>query len=195
MSNIFNVGYYTENDLKQARIKQVGSNVRIDRNCTIVGLQSISIGDNVRIDAYCTIIVPQDGFLSIGSYVHIGGHCHIGAVDGVIMEDYTGLTQGVRIYSCTDDYGGEYLTNSTVPPEYTGGYGGVVTLKRHAIVGSGSVILPGVTIGEGSSVGALSLVNKNLDDWGIYAGCPAHFLRARSKKLLEYEKRLVNKNL
>lgn len=195
MNDIFNVGYYTENDLKQAGIKQVGINVRIDRNCTIVGLQSISIGDNVRIDAYCTIIVPKDGFLQIGSYIHIAGYCYLGSVSGIVMEDFSGLAQKVSIYSRTDDYGGEYLTNPTVPPEYTGGYGGVVTLKRHAIVGSGSVILPGVTIGEGSSVGALSLINKNLDDWGVYAGSPARLLKARSKKLLEYEKSLGNKKL
>lgn len=195
MNDIFNLGYYSENDLKQAGIKQVGTNVMIYKNCTIVGLQNISIGDNVRIDAYCSIIVPRDGFLRIGSYVHIGGFCHLSAGDGITMEDFSGLSQRVSIYSRTDDYGGEYLTNPTVPVEYTGYHGGPVTLKRHVIIGSGSVILPGVTIGEGSSVGALALVNKSLDAWGVYAGCPARFFKARSKKLLDHEKKLVKRNL
>ena len=64
-------------------------------------------------------------------------------------------------------------------------------MKRHAVVGSGCVILPGVTIGEGSSVGALSLINKNLDAWGVYAGSPARYIKARSKRVLELEKQLL----
>ena len=66
-----------------------------------------------------------------------------------------------------------------------------VFLGRHVIIGSGSVILPGCTIGEGSSVGALSLVTKNLDSWGVYVGAPARLAKARSKKLLDLEKRLM----
>jgi galactoside O-acetyltransferase len=49
------------------------------------------------------------------------------------------------------------------------------------------VILPGVTIGEGASVGALTLVNRSLDPFTIYAGIPARRLRDRSKAFLELE--------
>ena len=46
-------------------------------------------------------------------------------------------------------------------------------------------------IGEGTSVGALSLVSKPLDEWGVYFGSPAKRLKARSKKLLDMEKQLT----
>lgn len=59
-------------------------------------------------------------------------------------------------------------------------------------IGSGSVFLPQVIIGEGSSVGALSLVNKSLDDWGVYFGSPAKKLKRRSKDLLKLEEKLRN---
>ena len=107
------------------------------------------------------------------------------------MEDFSGISQGVRIYSRSDDYTGEYLTNPTVPAKFTGLTCGTVTLKRHVIIGSGTVILPNVTIGEGTSVGALSLVNRSLNPWGVYFGSPAKRLMDRSKKLLELESELM----
>jgi galactoside O-acetyltransferase len=79
------------------------------------------------------------------------------------------------------------MTNPMVPNQYTNVERGEVVLKRHVIIGSSSVILPGVTIGEGSAVGALSLVNKSLPDWGIFSGIPARRLRDRSQNLLKHE--------
>jgi galactoside O-acetyltransferase len=109
------------------------------------------------------------------------------AGDGIRLEVFSGISQAVRIYSSTDDYSGKQLKNPTVPEKYTGVTRGRVVLWRHVIIGSGSVILPGVTIGEGSAVEALSLVTKSLDPWGHYFGCPAKRLKHTSKQLLELE--------
>ena len=185
-------GYYTELDLKDAGFKSLGENISIAKNCTFIGLPNISIEDNVRIDGYCSVIAAGSGYVNLGSYVHIGGYCALYGGSGIIMDDFSGLSQGVRIYSGTDDYSGEYLTNPTVPKKYTRVAQGEVVLRRHVIIGSGSVILPGITIGEGASVGALSLVNKSLDDWGVYFGAPAKRLRSRSKNLLKLEEQLRN---
>ena len=64
---------------------------------------------------------------------------------------------------------------------------------RIGIIGTGSTLLPGVTLGEGCSVGAMSLINKSLPAWGIYAGIPARLLRPRSRKLLELSRELESK--
>lgn len=125
--------------------------------------------------------------MEIGSHVHIAGWCYLSAGEGIRMDDFSGLSQGVRVYSMTDDYSGHHLTNPTVPAKFTGVTRGPVHISRHVVVGSGTVILPNVTIGEGSAVGALSLVTKSLDSWGVYFGCPAKRLRRRSQKLLELE--------
>lgn len=191
---MFNPGYYTEVDLKDAGFKSIGKNVSIAKNCTIIGLPNISIGDNVRIDGYCSIIASGAAYLNLGSFIHIGGYCALFAGRGIIMNDFSGLSQGVRIYSATDDYSGQHLTNPTIPEKYLNITKGEVELKKHSIIGSGSVILPRVTIGEGSSVGALSLVNKSLDDWGVYIGSPAKKIKRRSKNLLKLEDQL-RKNL
>lgn len=110
---------------------------------------------------------------------------------GITLHDFSGLSQGVKIYSKTDDYSGKYLTNPTVDADYTGVSSGEVTLGRHVIIGSGTVILPKVTIGEGASVGALSLVTKSLPEWGMYFGAPAKKIKDRKKKLLEVEQRFL----
>ncbi|MFZ5876936.1 MAG: acyltransferase [Nitrospirota bacterium] len=187
MKNPFDPGYYTEHELKNAGFKAVGRNVRIAKNCTIIGLENIAIGDNVRIDGYCSIIAAGEGWVTIGSYIHIGGYCLLSAGAGIKLDDFCGLSPGVRIYSRTDDYTGKHLTNPTVPEKYTGITSGAVTLGRHVIIGSGSVILPRVSIGEGSSVGALSFVHKSLEPWGIFFGSPVQRLKERSKRLLELE--------
>ena len=188
--NPFDPGYYSEHELKDANFKAIGRHVRIAKNCTILGLENILIGDNVRIDGYCSIIANGQGWLHIGSFVHIGGYCLLSAGDGIRLDDFSGLSQGVRIFSRTDDYTGRHLTNPTVPEKYTGITRGAVTLGRHVIIGSGTVILPKVAIGDGSAVGALSLVTKSLEPWGVFFGCPAKRLKARSKQLLDLESAL-----
>lgn len=193
--DLFNSGYYNEDDLKDAGFKALGRNVRIAKNCTIIGIENIEIGNNVRIDGYCSIIASGNGWLKLGSYIHIGGYCLLSAVDGIQMDDFSGLSQGVRIYSGTDDYSGEYLTNPTVPEKYKCITRGAVILGRHVIIGSGSVVLPEVSIGEGASVGALSLVNKNLESWGVFFGCPVKRLKDRSKRLLDLEEALQQESV
>ena len=94
------------------------------------------------------------------------------------------------IYAESDDYSGSHLTNPTVPEKYLGIVSGKVELGKHVILGSGTTILPGVCIGEGTAVGSMSLVNRSLDEWGIYAGIPCKYKKEREKKLLELEKEL-----
>lgn len=191
LENPFDQGYYTSDFLSTLGFRSVGGNVKIARNATIIGLKNISIGSNVRIDGNVTITVLS-GYLNLGNYIHIGAGCHISCGGGVTMDDFAGLSQGVRIYSGSDDYGGDFLTNPTVPDKYTRTNLAPVSLGRHVIIGSGTVILPGASVGEGSSVGALSLVTKPLDDWGVYFGQPARRLKSRSRKLLDLESQLLS---
>lgn len=192
----FDIGYYDERTLREFGFKSLGENVRIAKNCTIVGIQNIEIGDNVRIDGYCSIIVAGKGWLKLGSYIHIGGYCYLGASEGIEIKDFAGLSQGVRLYSRSDDYSGNYMTNPTVPQKYTSIVCGPVIIEKHVIIGSGSVVLPNVTIGEGAAIGALSFVNRSLSAWGMYFGSPLKKLpdTVRSRKLLDLEAALNKEN-
>ncbi|ARA21896.1 TPA: acyltransferase [Proteus mirabilis] len=190
MFNPFNPGYYTEAELSQFGFKNIGRNVSIAKNCTILGLNNIKIGNNVRIDGFTTIIANGKGFLDLGSYIHIGGYSAIFAGSGVIMKDFSGISQGVKIYTKSDDYSGNKMTNPTIPSNLTGVIEGEVILEKHVIVGSQSIILPGVTLREGTAIGANSLITKSTQEWCIYFGNPAKKIKTRQKKPLELEKEI-----
>ena len=176
-------------EVAQIPFASIGKNVLIHSRVNLINVESIHLGHNVRIDADVTITANRP--VRIGSHVHVGAQCYLAGAAGIIMEDFSGLSQGVKIYSVSDDYSGEHLTNPTVPVEYLKNNVGQVTLRRHVIVGSGSVILPGVEVAEGCSVGALSLVRSTTEPWGIYAGVPATRRRERSRNLLQAEKSLL----
>lgn len=168
----------------------VGENVQISDRASFYGASRIVLGNNVRIDDFCVLAAGVGGIL-IGNYVHIAvGSTLIGA-GNITMLDFSGLSSRVSIYSSSDDYSGATLTNPTVPSEFTGVAHADVMLGKHVIVGSSSVILPGVTLEEGVAVGALSLVHKRCEAFGIYAGNPARRIKERKRDLLELEQRFM----
>lgn len=189
--NPFDPGYYHSEELRGMGFAAVGEQVSIAKNCTLIGLHNISLGDHVRIDGNTTIAAAK-GKVTLGSYIHIGGGGFLLGGGGITLEDFTTLSQGVKVYGASDDYSGEAMTNPMVPAEYLNVKHAPVVIKRHGIVGSGSVILPGCTLGEGVAVGALTVVTRDLDAWGIYAGSPAKRLRERSRALLEKEQAFIN---
>lgn len=181
--------FYTESELSKLGFKSYGKNVKISKKTSIYGADNISIGDNVRIDDFCVL----SGNITMGNYIHIAVYCALfGGDEEIEMKDFTCLSSRCAVYSKSDDYSGESLTNPTIPEEYLNVISKRVILNKHVLVGSGTTILPGVEIGEGSSVGSMSLVNRSLDPWGIYAGVPCRFIKDRSKKILELEKRLLS---
>ena len=188
---VFNPGYYSENDLKNFGFKSIGENVLIDKNCTIIGKENISIGNNVRIDGFTTITCLRNGYLKIKGNNHIAAYSLVAATGGIVFERYSGIAHGVKLYSSSDDYSGKSLTNPTIPTKFKKEDIKPIHLCKHTIIGSNSVILPGVTIGEGTAVGATSLVTKSLDEWGIYFGTPAKRIKSRSKNILELEKKYL----
>ncbi len=187
MTKLFGPTHYTEEDLANEGFKSLGRNVRIAKTCTIIGAENISIGDNIRIDGYCTLTATGCGFIHFGSYIHVGGNCVLLAGEGITFENFSCLSWGVKLFTHSDDFSGKFMTNPTVPSKYTGVTGGPIVLKRHVVVGPGSVVLPKVTLGEGVAVGALSLVTKSLAEWGIYGGIPVKHIKTRKKQLLEME--------
>tara|TARA_R110000796_G_scaffold252477_1_gene387035 strand:- start:39598 stop:39822 length:225 start_codon:yes stop_codon:yes gene_type:complete len=69
--------------------------------------------------AYSTIIVTVNGYLKIGCYVPIDAYCHLLAIDGIILKDFSRLSQGVKVYSETDNFSGNSLPNPTMPKKNT----------------------------------------------------------------------------
>ncbi|MBK8536262.1 MAG: acyltransferase [Candidatus Competibacteraceae bacterium] len=185
------MAYFSEEELHKIGLKCFGENVKISTRASIYRAENISIGSHVRIDDYC-IISAGNGGIFIGSYVHIAAYSSLIGSERIELNDFSGLSARVSIYSSSDDYSGKYMTNPTVPSKYTGVHHATVSLGRHAIVGTGAVILPGTILEEGVAIGALSLVKGRCREFGIYFGTPAKRISERKKNLLELENQLIS---
>jgi acetyltransferase-like isoleucine patch superfamily enzyme len=170
-------------------LARVGKDVRIWPMAKIVSPETMFIGDSVIIDDFVFLMGGKQ--TRIGSFVHIASFTSVTGGGEFVMEDFSGLSSGVRVYTGNEDYSGNYLTNPTVPHPYRVPVRSFVRIEKHAIVGANAVILPGVTLGEGAVVGANSLVTKDCNPWTVYVGSPAKRMKARpNERMRELEARL-----
>jgi acetyltransferase-like isoleucine patch superfamily enzyme len=84
------------------------------------------------------------------------------------------------------------MTNSLIPKKFKQEIFQSVVIKKQTIIGCNSVIFPGVTLEIGTSIGAMSLVNKSTAPWGIHRGIPAKRIKDRSKKILTLEQQFLS---
>jgi dTDP-4-amino-4,6-dideoxy-D-glucose acyltransferase len=180
------MAFLTEHQIAQLGFASVGRHVQISERAVFYNCANIEIGHHTRIDDFCVISAGEGG-IQIGNYVHIAVFCALMGNARIHMADYSGLSSRVSVYSSNDDYSGASMTNPTVPIPLRKVKQAPVTLEKHVIVGSGSIILPGVTLGQGCAVGALSLVNRNCDALTTYAGAPAKRIGVRQPQMLALE--------
>lgn len=186
------MGYYKKEELLEMGFKSIGENVRISDKAVIYGAQYISIGDHSRIDDFCVLSAGENG-ITIGKFVHIAVYCSLIGKERIQLDDFSGLSSRVALYSSSDDYSGNYLTNPCVPKEYTNVDSRPIYVGKHVIIGVASTVLPGVKIMEGSAIGAYSLVNRDIPEHVIAVGCPAKVSKPRSINIFSLEKELIKK--
>ncbi len=178
------MAYLSESELRSVGFKSIGKDVLISTKASIYEAYQIEIGDKSRVDDFCLL----SGKITIGKNVFITPYCNLaGGEKGIVLEDFTTLAYGVHVFSQSDDYSGETMTNSTIPKKFKKEIKEQVRIKKHSIIGAGSNIMPGVTIGEGTSIGAMSLVTKSTKEWSLYYGIPAKMIKKKSRDLLKLE--------
>lgn len=101
-------------------------------------------------------VVQHKKNLTLGYKTDIGAFTYINAYKGVIIEDFVQIGSHCSIYSV-----------STIDNRE-----GKVILKKNCKIGSHSVVMPGITIGENSIIGAFSFVNINVPDNVLVYGVP-----------------------
>jgi len=186
------MSFFSKEQLDKFGFKSFGENVLISDKTSIYNPQNITIGNNVRIDDF--VILSPSTELIIGDYVHIGCFASIIGKGRVHISDFCGISGRVSIYSSSDDYTGLGMTNPMVPDKYKRVDNGDVFIGKHSIIGSGSVILPKVNIGEGVAIGALTLINRDCEEYSIYVGSPSNKIGKRQKKFLKYEEEFKRDN-
>jgi acetyltransferase-like isoleucine patch superfamily enzyme len=167
-----------------------GDEVRIHTSVVIINPEALRIGNHVRIDPFC--LLSASGKITLGDHIHIAAHCSLIGTAGIELEDFTGVSHGARLFSAADDMSGNCLTGPTVPNESRNVQSGLIKLKRHAVVGTNAVVFPGITIGEGAIIGALSFVREDIPAWEIWAGLPAKRIGTRHKGVLALEALLAS---
>ena len=120
----------------------------------------VTIREKSRIGSHCSIGTLSDiqGNCSIGDYVRMHSNVHIGQLS--VVDNYVWIFPYV------------VLTNDPTPPSEDGGFIGV-HIHKFALISTGSVLLPGVSIGRDALVGAGSNVTKNVSDYALVVGNPA----------------------
>lgn len=178
------MAYLTNDEVIALGFKHVGVGVRISSKASIYDCDRIEIGDYSRIDDFCVI----SGLVSLGKYVHVTAQCLLaGGSPGLEVGDFSAFAYGVKIFTQSDDYSGATMCTPAIPRKFKSETFLRTTVGRQVIVGTGTVVLPGANIAEGCAIGAMSLLHKPTESWGIYTGVPATRMRDRKKTLLDLE--------
>ena len=113
-----------------------------------------------KLTKYNWMVQNKDG-LKLGYKTDIGAFTYINAKSGVVIEDFVQIGSHCSLYSI-----------STIDNKE-----GQITLKKNCKIGSHSLIMPGVTIGENSIIGAFSFVNKDVPSNVVAAGVPVKVIK------------------
>jgi len=159
----------------RAAAKSFGHGVRIGTGVGFKHAETFQIGDGVFIGAQSYIQGRFDGLTRIGNHVWIGPQAYFDARD-LILEDYVGWGPGAKVLGSV--HTGLPIdqpiieTDLEIRP---------VRVERCADIGTGAILLPGVTVGQGAIVGAGAVVTHDVPAFAIVAGVPARFLRWRDQ--------------
>ena len=174
--------FYSDEELARLGFARIGNNCQISRKASFYNMEAISIGDNVRIDDFCLL----SGKVVLGSNIHISAYAALyGGEFGIRMEDNTGVSARSTVYAAMDDFSGEYLVGPIHPRNLTNVTGGEVIIRQFAQIGAHCLVFPAVEIGEGTMVGACTMVRENLKPWSVYYGIPAVWQKGRSKRMAD----------
>ncbi len=167
--------------IKQTMYKHLGRNVKIFSTAKIICPENISIGDESIIADFSFLYAVGKG-IEIGNFCNITEHAIIQAGGFVKLGDFVGLGPRTTILAASDDYEGNGLIGHAILNKYRNTVFKDVIIQKHAHIGMCVTIMPGVTIGEGCSIGAGSLVTKSMPEWSICYGSPCKPVRYKPRE-------------
>ena len=157
----------------RAAAKKFGNKVRIGSGVGFKHLETFEIGSGVFIGDYAYIQGRFDGVTRIGDHVWIGPQSYFDARN-LVLGDYVGWGPGAKVLGSS--HTGLPIDRPTIETDLEIR---PVRVEAWADIGTGAILLPGVTIGKGSIVGAGAVVTRDVAPFSIVAGVPARFLRWR----------------
>lgn len=180
VSKCFN---YLYSFYKSNEFNKVDNNIKLHYPLYLRGGKYISIGNNFYADLRLRLEAWDDhlGYrftpkIVIGDNVSINSDCHIGAINEIIIED--GVLIASKVY-ITDHYHGEITSEviKLMPSNRKLFSKGAVKIEKNVWIGEGVVILPNVTIGENSIIGANAVVTKSIPKNSVVGGNPSRIIK------------------
>lgn len=184
------MSFMSEEEMAAIGFQYIGKNVKISRKASIYNPQNISIDDHTRIDDFAILSAGKGG-IKIGKYIHIGCYSSLIGQGTIVMEDFSGIGGRVSVYSIEEDLLGEHMCHPTIPDECRDVRATDVIFKEHSVACTASCIIGKVVVGKAVVIGAMSLVNEDCEDFGIYVGIPAKKVKERTRGFLELRKKYL----
>ncbi|WP_017494976.1 DapH/DapD/GlmU-related protein [Flavobacterium sp. WG21] len=152
----------------------------------IIGGKNLTTGINLRIDIINS--KEKKSFLSIGNNVQINDYVHIGVSNGVTIGDNTLIASKVFISDHNHgNYSGENQSSPYEKPISRILESKEVKIGKNVWIGEFVSILPGVTVGDGAIIGAMSVVTKDVPSNSIVVGSPAKVIKVYNEKEKKWE--------
>ena len=178
---------YIFNGVNLLRMKKVGKNVFVRKHLKVTAPQGISIGDNSRMGIYCRLECYESngklGNINIGHTTNMGNFCTVLCGADVNIGNYTRFASFVTVMSeshGTNPEKGIYHKQDLVCKE--------VNIGEYCWLGEKVIVMPGVTIGDWSIVGAGSLVTRDIPAYSIAVGNPAKVIKHYNFETHTWEK-------
>lgn len=159
----------------QAKIIRLPFDIRNKKNIQIGN--NFVTGTCCRIEAY-PLHNEKEICITIGDNVQINDFVHIGAVGKIVIGN--NVLMASKVYISDHNHGSYDSSNSDFPmsdPMSRQRVMKPVIIHENVWIGESACVLPGVEIGKGSIIGALSVVTKNIPDFCIAAGNPARVIK------------------
>jgi len=162
----------------KSKLKSCGRSVNIYPLAKIVRPENVVLRDFVQLFDYA--FIHGGGSVVIGEYTTVAWHSVIEGFGEVVIGNGVLVALGVKLVSSLNEHNG-FRVGERLPSDQVKNRIGKIIIGNEVVIGINTVVMPNVSIGEGAIVGANSLVIRDLEPWGIYAGSPCKKISERIK--------------
>jgi len=163
----------------KAKLKKCGEGVKIYPLAKLAFPHVIELGNNCKIRDFVFIFAGKG--VTIGDYSDMQPHAVIWGGGTTVIGNRVSVGPGTVLLSAVYSHEkGLKMVDGLIEGSSEALYGKLV-IQDDVYIGANCTLMPNITVGEGSVIGAASFVNKNVEPWGIYVGSPARKIGERKK--------------
>lgn len=156
-----------------ADVKKMDFSVQCDGRIFVTGTRHICIGKQCRLGTDTELRTMEKGKIHLGHHIRINRGCTFVSYSEISIQDYAIIGEFVSIRDAN------HGMSRRGPMRFQPHTSKPIRIERDVWIGRGTCILPGVIIGEGSVIGANSVVKQSIPPYSVAAGIPAKIMKER----------------